>query len=318
MGAYTIAFVPEGRRRCRRRRAPRRSQQNAQIDAGDQNDRAAPQPPTPSRPRRHRRSETTPPGSAHDRTGHRQRAGDDRHHRPQADAGGRPGRGLRHPAPAADVGHPEADAADRRPADDRARARATSAGTASTEAVLSLGFLPDAFASAYPDGTCAGLRLHYAVEPEPLDTAGAIRFAARDAGIDERFVVVNGDVLTDLDVTRAGRVPREPATPRRTIALHRVDDPSAYGVVPTDADGRVRGVRREAAPGTAPDRPDQRRHLRARAVGARPHPRRAQGVDRARDLPGDRRRRPPVRAGRRHLLDRHRHARRRTCRRSST
>ena len=69
------------------------------------------------------------------------------------------------------------------------------------DAVLSLGYRPDAFAAAYPDGVCAGVRLHYAVEPEPLDTAGAIRFAARDAGIDEHFVVVNGDVLTDLDLT---------------------------------------------------------------------------------------------------------------------
>jgi mannose-1-phosphate guanylyltransferase len=47
-----------------------------------------------------------------------------------------------------------------------------------TEAVLSLGFNPDAFLAAYPDGRCAGIHLVYAVEPEPLDTAGAIRFAA--------------------------------------------------------------------------------------------------------------------------------------------
>lgn len=69
-----------------------------------------------------------------------------------------------------------------------------------TEAVLSMGYRPDAFADAYPEGRCAGVTLHYAIEPEPLDTAGAIRFAALDAGIDERFVVVNGDVLTDLDL----------------------------------------------------------------------------------------------------------------------
>ena len=61
--------------------------------------------------------------------------------------------------------------------------------------------LPVAFAEAYPGGRCAGVDLHYAVEPEPLDTAGAIRFAALDAGIDrERFLVVNGDILTDLDI----------------------------------------------------------------------------------------------------------------------
>jgi mannose-1-phosphate guanylyltransferase len=105
-------------------------------------------------------------------------------------------------------------------------------------AVLSLGYRPDAFRDAYPDGTCAGVPLHYAVEPEPRDTAGAIRFAAHDAGIRERFVVVNGDVLTDLDIGRL--VARHERTgAEATIALHRVEDPSRYGVVPTEPDGRV-------------------------------------------------------------------------------
>ena len=57
------------------------------------------------------------------------------------------------------------------------------------EAVLSLGYLPDAFMEAYPDGRAAGIALTYAVEPEPLDTAGAVRFAATFAGVDETFVV---------------------------------------------------------------------------------------------------------------------------------
>jgi len=112
------------------------------------------------------------------------------------------------------------------------------AGHGVDHAVLSLGYKPDDFVAAYPDGRCAGVELHYAVEDEPLDTAGAIRFAATDAGIDERFVVMNGDVLTDLDVGELvafhDRVGAE-----ATIALHEVDDPSRYGVVPTDADGRV-------------------------------------------------------------------------------
>ena len=120
-----------------------------------------------------------------------------------------------------------------------------------TEAVLSLGFLPDAFASAYPDGVCAGLALHYAVEPEPLDTAGAVRFAAHDAGIDERFLVVNGDVLTDLDVTQLIEF-HAAHDAEATIALHRVDDPSAYGVVPTDEEGRVQAFVEKPVPGTAP------------------------------------------------------------------
>src|ERR1035438_3267940 len=49
--------------------------------------------------------------------------------------------------------------------------------------------------TCYPDGTVAGIRLSYAVEPTPLDTAGAIRFAADHVGIDDTFLVVNGDVL---------------------------------------------------------------------------------------------------------------------------
>jgi mannose-1-phosphate guanylyltransferase len=106
------------------------------------------------------------------------------------------------------------------------------------EAVLSMGYRPDAFADAYPDSTCNGVALQYAIEPEPLDTAGAIRFAARFAGIDERFVVVNGDVLTDLDL-RALVDFHEEHGGEGTIALHQVEDPSAFGVVPTDDDGCV-------------------------------------------------------------------------------
>jgi len=106
------------------------------------------------------------------------------------------------------------------------------------DVVLSMGYRPDAFTAAYPDGVCAGVRLHYAVEPEPLGTGGAIRFAALDAGVDERFVVVNGDVLTDLDIGQLVRF-HEARGAEATIALHRVDDPSAFGVVPTDAEGQV-------------------------------------------------------------------------------
>jgi NDP-sugar pyrophosphorylase family protein len=106
------------------------------------------------------------------------------------------------------------------------------------EAILSLGYLPDAFKEAYPDGRAAGIRLTYAVEPEPLDTAGAVRFAAAYGGVDETFVVVNGDVLTDLDLSALVAFHRERRA-EGTIALHPVPDPSAFGVVPTDDEGRV-------------------------------------------------------------------------------
>ena len=119
------------------------------------------------------------------------------------------------------------------------------------DVVLSLGFQPRAFVDAYPDATCAGARLHYAVEPEPLDTAGAIRFAALDAGVDQRFLVLNGDVLTDLDVTALVET-HDRSGAEATIALHKVDDPSRYGVVPTDRDGRVQRFVEKPPAGEAP------------------------------------------------------------------
>jgi len=120
-----------------------------------------------------------------------------------------------------------------------------------TEAILSLGYRPDAFREAYPGSRHGSVQLAYAVEPEPLDTAGAIRFAARHAGIDETFVVCNGDVLTDLDVTDL--IARHTAADAdATIALHRVADPSAFGVVPTDAEGRVEAFVEKPPPGEAP------------------------------------------------------------------
>jgi mannose-1-phosphate guanylyltransferase len=120
-----------------------------------------------------------------------------------------------------------------------------------TEAVLSLGYRPDAFIDAYPDGVCAGVVLHYAVEPEPLDTAGAVRFAALSAGIDDTFIVVNGDVLTDLNVAELWEFHKSHGA-EGTIALTPVEDPSRYGVVPINDDGRVIEFVEKPAPGTAP------------------------------------------------------------------
>lgn len=122
------------------------------------------------------------------------------------------------------------------------------------EVVLSLGYKPDAFRQAYPDATCAGVRLVYAVEEEPLDTAGAIRFAAAEAGLDERFLVVNGDVITDLDVSAlvdAHARAHDAHGALATLQLAPVDDPSAYGTVTLDDDGRVRAFVEKPAAGEA-------------------------------------------------------------------
>ena len=109
-----------------------------------------------------------------------------------------------------------------------------------TGAVLSLGYLHEAFATLFAGGRFRSMDVSFAVEPEPLDTGGAIRFAAEEAGIDERFLVVNGDVLTDLDVTAMLAFHDSRDGAEATIALAYVQDSSAFGQVVTDAgDGRV-------------------------------------------------------------------------------
>jgi mannose-1-phosphate guanylyltransferase len=106
---------------------------------------------------------------------------------------------------------------------------------------LACGYRPDAIRAHFGD------RLEYAVEPEPLGTGGAIGFAARD--LRETFVVANGDVLTDLDLTALVGLHHERGA-RMTIALHPVDDPSRYGVVVTAPDGAVEAFVEKPAPGT--------------------------------------------------------------------
>ena len=122
-----------------------------------------------------------------------------------------------------------------------------------TRAVLALGFKPEPFFQAFPDGVCAGVQLHYAVEPEPLDTAGAIGFAARDAGIDDTFIVMNGDILSDLDLNSLVAFHRARGA-EGTLHLTPVEDPSQYGVVETDGDGWVKRFVEKPAPGETDSR----------------------------------------------------------------
>jgi mannose-1-phosphate guanylyltransferase len=122
-----------------------------------------------------------------------------------------------------------------------------------TEVVLALGFKPEPFVAAFPDGLCGDVSLKYAIEPEPLDTGGAIRFAAREAGITETFVVANGDVMTDLDVGELVAAHRA-NNALATLHLIGVADPSAFGVVELDTEesGRIRRFVEKPAPGSEP------------------------------------------------------------------
>jgi mannose-1-phosphate guanylyltransferase len=109
-----------------------------------------------------------------------------------------------------------------------------------TEVVLACGFLPDVLQEALGEGEHEGVRLRYVTEPDRRGTAGAIRFAADALGedLDDRFLALNGDVLTDLDLTALIGAHRERRA-RATIALYPVEDSAAFGLVSVDGDGAV-------------------------------------------------------------------------------
>lgn len=117
-----------------------------------------------------------------------------------------------------------------------------------TEVVLAIGFKPEPFLQAFPDGVCAGIPIHYAVEPEPLDTAGAIAFAARHAGVSDTFVVMNGDILCDVDLADLVAFHKTHGA-EGTLHLTPVEDPSQYGVVEVDGDGWVQKFFEKPKPG---------------------------------------------------------------------
>jgi mannose-1-phosphate guanylyltransferase len=105
------------------------------------------------------------------------------------------------------------------------------------EVILSCGFMSDDVKRVLGD-IYDGMRLRYVIEDEPLGTAGPVRLAYDEGLLEERLFVLNGDVLTDIDLT-AELDEHERSGARVTLALHPVDDTSSYGVVPTDSEGRV-------------------------------------------------------------------------------
>ena len=103
--------------------------------------------------------------------------------------------------------------------------------------VLSLSYQPRRIEELFGDGSALGVKIHYTMEPEPLGTAGAVKNA--EALIAGRTVVFNGDVLSDLDL-KAVLKQHEETGAKATIVLTPVENPTAYGLVETEDDGRVR------------------------------------------------------------------------------
>ncbi len=105
------------------------------------------------------------------------------------------------------------------------------------DVIMSCGFLATSVRNVLGDGSGMGVKLRYVEEPDPRGTAGALKYAQRL--LDERFLMLNGDVLTDIDLT--GQIAQHERTgAKATIALAPVRDPSAYGLVHLHEDRSVK------------------------------------------------------------------------------
>ena len=119
-----------------------------------------------------------------------------------------------------------------------------------TEVVLLTSYLSEAFEEVLARAEVAGMSVDTTFEKDPLGTAGAFKNAESFVGNDA-FVAFNGDILTDLNLTKVIEWHRSKEA-LATIVLHEVADPSAYGVVPTDEDGLVTGFVEKPPAGQAP------------------------------------------------------------------
>ncbi len=106
------------------------------------------------------------------------------------------------------------------------------------EVVMACGFRAEQLRAALGDEVPGGPSIAYIEEEQPLGTAGPVRLALERGLLGERFIVLNGDVLTDLDLTALQRQHAETGA-AATLALHPVDDPSSYGLVRRSPDGEV-------------------------------------------------------------------------------
>jgi mannose-1-phosphate guanylyltransferase len=102
--------------------------------------------------------------------------------------------------------------------------------------VLAQGHLPKVMDDYFQDGSRLGVKLTYSLEHKPMGTGGAIKNA--EQYLQDRFLVLNGDIFTDLDITAMVQF-HEERRAKATISLTPVEDPTAYGLIETTSDGRV-------------------------------------------------------------------------------
>jgi mannose-1-phosphate guanylyltransferase / phosphomannomutase len=104
------------------------------------------------------------------------------------------------------------------------------------DVIVTTAFLPQAIRSYFGNGESLGVDINYSVEESPLGTAGSVRHAA--GRLDDTFLVISGDALCDVDLTRLVEVHKEKGA-SVTIGLKSVENPLEFGIVVTDEDGRV-------------------------------------------------------------------------------
>jgi mannose-1-phosphate guanylyltransferase/phosphomannomutase len=105
-----------------------------------------------------------------------------------------------------------------------------------SEVIVTVAFLPQAIRSYFGQGESLGMQIGYSVEESPLGTAGSVRLAARQ--LDETFLVISGDALCDVDLSKLVAFHKEKGA-AVTIGLKSVDNPLEFGIVVTDEDGRI-------------------------------------------------------------------------------
>src|SRR5213078_2076867 len=104
------------------------------------------------------------------------------------------------------------------------------------DVIVTVAFLPQAIRSYFGDGESLGVNIEYSVEESPLGTAGSVRLAS--GRLDDTFVVISGDALTDVNLEKIVAFHREEQA-SVTIGLKAVENPLEFGIVVTDDEGRV-------------------------------------------------------------------------------